>query len=106
MQKKRDAMIAKLRADFTEIILVGCMMHVFKIRRERAGLNADNFRLENSGQLLDEFLQSLSIRQLKLVREMAKGARIEVEKVTDQEIKELEKSEELITEVVEPPTEH
>jgi len=58
--------------------------------------------------MLDEFLQSASLRQLRMLEKMAGG--IKEELVTDpQLIKELEENEtklENATEIVKPPTEH
>jgi hypothetical protein len=99
---KRDAMIARLREDFNDIILISCMTQVFRVRRERAGVNAD-FALENPRELLDEFLASSSVRQLKILREVAKGMRFEEAPPED---KQPDRPTEVITEVVKPPTAH
>jgi hypothetical protein len=59
MQKKRDAMIAKLYADFELHRLVAVMGFVFQGRRERAGTSSDNaFRIdpERISEILELFL--------------------------------------------------
>jgi hypothetical protein len=66
-------MIADLRRDFPTAILVGVMTVVMQERRRRAG-QPDNFHIENPEQVLAQFLQDCTRSQLRLVREMAKGA--------------------------------
>lgn len=83
------------------------MGYIFQIRRERAGISADvGFRLLEPSRQLDEFLQSASLRQLKMLRTMANGMKEEI--VTDpQLLKEADNMEcEEISEVVQPPTKH
>jgi hypothetical protein len=80
------------------------MGFIFQDRRERAGLNI-KFRLGNPVELLEEFLASASIRQLKILRDVVKG--VIVEEVVEVPIGEKEREQlENITEVVKPPTEH
>jgi|SRR5262249_3155075 len=109
LQKKREAMIERLYAEVGEEKLVVMMGMVFQARRKRAGLN-EYFRLGNDQcqikQMLDEFLQSASLRQLKMLQKMADGIIEEI--VGDPtEIEKQEKAKlETITEVVKPPIKH
>ena len=70
-EKKRDAFAAEIRREVRAPRLVAAMLTVMQARRERAGLGAD-FRLDKDPeQMLHEFMQASSMRQLKLLREIA-----------------------------------
>jgi hypothetical protein len=110
LQKKREAIIAKLHAEVGVEKLAACMMFVFQKRRERAGQNPD-FRLggEQVEPMLEDFLQTCSMQQLRKLCKIADLIPSEV--VTDpQELKEIRAAGkdkvEVITEVVKPPMEH
>ena len=72
LRNKRDAMIEQLRLEIPTERLMAAMISVFQVRRERAGLDANNFGVSNPLQRLDEFMKSCSMRQLKLLRGIAK----------------------------------
>jgi hypothetical protein len=101
---KREKMIARLYDDFPPGALVVAMAQVFQQRRERAGMEAP-FRSSNPMELLEEFLATLNVEQLKIFRKIAKsvgpGKRMLELEIPD-EVKQVEE----ITEVVKPPTAH
>jgi hypothetical protein len=69
---QRDALIAKLREDFPLAVLVAAMGAVLQRRRERAGISTDiPFRITEPEKQLDEFLQSSTTEQLKILRKIA-----------------------------------
>jgi hypothetical protein len=72
LHTKHAAMVADLRRTVPLPRLVAAMASVISARRQRAGLDP-NFRLPNPEQQLDEFMQASSLRQLKLLREIATG---------------------------------
>jgi hypothetical protein len=84
LKNKQSALIAKLRQDFPTSLLVAAMGFVMQARRERAGISSDiPLSIAEPEQQLDEFLNASSIRQLKMLREMAKGMEATAEVVTD-----------------------
>jgi len=69
--KATPAMIAKLRQDIPTHFLVIAMGLVFQARRKRKGMSSE-FAIENPEQQLDAFLQTCTVRQLKMLREAVK----------------------------------
>lgn len=55
---RRDAMIEQLRQEIPAGRLVAAMAAVLQARRERAGLDPNNFDVPNPMQQLDGFLKS------------------------------------------------
>jgi len=82
---------------------------VFQERRKRTG-QSEYFRLGNDQwqikQMLDEFLQSASLRQLRMLQKMASGILEEIVPFQTEEEKRESAKLETITEVVKPPIKH
>src|SRR6266404_4762461 len=84
LNKKRDALIAKLRADIPKVVLIAAMGFIFQARRGKAGISSEiPFDIREPEKRLDEFLQTCSVRQLKMLREIAEGIDTTAEEVTD-----------------------
>jgi hypothetical protein len=89
MQRKRDAAIAKLREDIPARLLMLAMGFVFQGRRKKAGISDDVvFAIDNPQQELDKFLKTCSMKQLKMLREIANGI-VEVGNATPEELETL-----------------
>jgi hypothetical protein len=90
--------IEKLIEDVGKPKLIAAMVFVFQARRERSEFNVPDWRLENPEQVLDEFLQTSSSKQLKMLRQMTDELMGEI-------VEEMPGSEglEVVTGVVEPP---
>jgi hypothetical protein len=82
MSMGKHKLIAEIRRKVPMPRLVGAMAAVFQARRERAGLDPDNFEISEPEKQLDAFMQSCSIQQLRMLREIAEGLTLEsVDKV-------------------------
>jgi hypothetical protein len=101
--KKHDKMIERLYAEVDEGRLLASMMAVFEMRRKRSGLSSE-FRLGGDPlEILDEFLRSSSIEQLKMLRQIAES--LIVERVEPEEVEACEGLD-VVDEIVQPPTQH
>jgi hypothetical protein len=72
--RKREALIAELRREVPFPNLFAAMCAVLQQRHEQAGLGPVlEFAVDDPKALFDDFLSTCSMRQLKLLREIAEG---------------------------------
>jgi hypothetical protein len=70
-KKKRDALADEIRCEVPLPALAATIGFIIQARRERAGMDPEFSITGDVGQVVDEFMKTATIRQLKLLRQMA-----------------------------------
>jgi hypothetical protein len=72
MAKTRTMLIEEIKREVPFERLVAAMLAVLRMRREKAGWGeAMEMEVSDEDRMLDEFLKTCSVRQLKLLRKTA-----------------------------------